>query len=194
MRPKAYIASPFFNDQQCETVTDLESLLGQLDYEVYSPSREGIVLKPDSPAIDRMRVLTENIENIDKSNLIVANTDGDSIHTILSAEELDWCTSNLPHVIWRKLTKLISRDPGTVWELGYGFGSAYDYSDICRVILTYSSQGFNINVMMRESVSAHAKSKDLLNQMLVELRPAFPWNAQFVEDFRKRYYHDYKVF
>ena len=48
---KIYIASPFFNDRECEVLSEVETLLKSRDLDVYSPreheERDGNVGKPE---------------------------------------------------------------------------------------------------------------------------------------------------
>jgi nucleoside 2-deoxyribosyltransferase len=51
------------------------------------------------------------------------------------------------------------RDPGTTWEVGFGYAKRIP-------IITYTDQGFGLNVMIQKCVSAHVKGIDMLKEYL----------------------------
>lgn len=197
--PTVYIASPYFSDDQRDTVHKIEEILGRLGYKSYSPFRDGITLKPDSQPVDRVRVFQENKRAIEEADIILACTDGKSVaslgemalHELRSALQAKGGTGA---DIANFLSKLIDRDPGTIWELGYAHG-------IGKFAFTFSRRGFDQNVMIAEGVLCHVKSFDEVTDVLVQLRPvAGNLHARTEEvtavmgKIRFLYKRDYRVF
>lgn len=206
---KAYIASPFFNDRERTLVKELETLLPNLGIDTYSPSRDGIILKPDSDSKSRMEVLEENKRAIHECDFVLANTDGDSLKTILPDKvlvDLLAVLNRYRESYWignkefSAIGRLVSRDPGTYWELGYAHA-------IGKHIITYSQYGFDVNVMIGESCVAHTKSWDELKEALMLFKQAAtltPLRGTVVKseyllnpywsELQKKFKRDYKVF
>lgn len=86
---KVYIAGPFFNEQQLETVQKIEHILLRADIEFFSPRREGILLHMDKADAESMydHIFRKNVEQLHECDTIVAIID--------------------------------DRDIGTIWEIGY---------------------------------------------------------------------------
>lgn len=90
---KIYIASPFFNDRECEVLSEVETLLKSRDLDVYSPreheERDGNVGKPEWSK-----------ETFEKDKAAI-----------------DWCDI-VVMLYWGNYS-----DSGTAWECGYAFGT-----------------------------------------------------------------------
>jgi nucleoside 2-deoxyribosyltransferase len=103
---KIYLAGPFFNPEQIQTVAAVEDMLDQLDLDYFSPRSGGVILK-DLPLEER----AAKAQQVYEENIV----------------HLEWCDVVLGIVD--------DRDPGTYWELGYGLGkgkrlvtyTAHDY-------------------------------------------------------------------
>lgn len=97
LKDPIYLASGFFTDQQRETLTEFETLLGKQGKNFYSPRNHSVNFadsKNKAAVIEE--IFNSNVENIDEST---------SAHFFLD-------TSNRGQY-----------DIGTVWELGYAVGS-----------------------------------------------------------------------
>jgi nucleoside 2-deoxyribosyltransferase len=103
---KIYLAGPFFNPQQLNTVKTIEDILDRLDLIYFSPRQGGVILKDltfEERAIQANRVYKENVDRLNWCDVVLAIID--------------------------------DRDPGTYWELGYGLAkgkrlvtyTAHDY-------------------------------------------------------------------
>lgn len=69
---RIYIASPFFNEEEIDRVKKMEIVLESRGYDVYSPMRDGVILKPDATPEERLATYKENIEEVMKCDLLVA--------------------------------------------------------------------------------------------------------------------------
>jgi len=93
-----YLASSWFTPKMREILDILESELSSRDnISLYSPRRDGIVLPPNQKHDTSLResIFKENIENIIKADLVLANID---------------CTDSY-------------NDPGTIYEVGYAMAN-----------------------------------------------------------------------
>lgn len=73
-KPLVYLASEFKSDKAKKLVALMEDTIIHAGYVVFSPSRDGVVMKPDEQP-DRKRMLEEHTDNIELCSLIVANLD-----------------------------------------------------------------------------------------------------------------------
>lgn len=69
---KVYIASPFFNEDQINHVKNMEVVLESRGYDVYSPMRDGVVLKPDATVHERLATYYENLRAMNEADFMVA--------------------------------------------------------------------------------------------------------------------------
>ena len=100
-----YIAGPFFNPEQCSSISKIENLLSFLDISFFSPRSAGVLLdmNQEDKRKNYDRIYQLNVDNIKKADTIVAVID--------------------------------DRDIGTIWEIGYAAAlgkdiityTAYDY-------------------------------------------------------------------
>lgn len=81
---KAYIASPFFNEEQLERVKYIEELLKLYNIEFFSP-RTDTYVKPNSTDEERKKAFHDNLKAIRNSSFIIAVTDGKDIGTMFEA-------------------------------------------------------------------------------------------------------------
>lgn len=76
-----------------------------------------------------------------------------STRRIFNKNVLEMTQSNL------MLAVIDGRDTGTVWEIGFAYASGIP-------VITYSDQGYGVNVMIKECVWAHAKGLARLAEVL----------------------------
>jgi nucleoside 2-deoxyribosyltransferase len=81
---KAYIASPFFNEEQLERVKFIEEVLKKIGFEYFSPRLDTYV-KPDSTQTEREIAFNDNLRGIEKADFIIVVTDGKDVGTIFEA-------------------------------------------------------------------------------------------------------------
>ena len=80
-KTKVYIAAPFFNADQINVVEQIKFVLSQWGIEYYSPKDE-LLCKPDSSKQEREKAFSSNLEAIEKSDYVIAVTDGKDMGTI----------------------------------------------------------------------------------------------------------------
>lgn len=79
---KIYLAGPFFNDQQVLLVKDLENFLESKGHRLYSPMKDGGLLKKGDSPSTKVRIFAENVGAIKWSDLVVAIIDDRDSGTI----------------------------------------------------------------------------------------------------------------
>jgi len=89
---KIYIAAPFFNEEQLNTVKLIEIMLEENDIEYFSPRSEGVLIEmtPEEKERKMIEIFDSNIDNLEECDAMIAIID-------------DW-------------------DTGTVFEIGYFYG------------------------------------------------------------------------
>lgn len=124
-----YLASPFFNEQQIEREEYVKKILRNSGYSVYSPRENGI-LTPDATDEVRTKIFTENCEAIQRSDKVLAITDGKDIGTIWEA--------GYAYGIGKKVVyyaETLGDNPFNVMLGKSGIGvalSRYEIMDMCR--------------------------------------------------------------
>lgn len=81
---KVYFASPFFTDEQVEREERLKSGLRKLGFDVFSP-KEFFKVSTETTHEMRRKVFLENLNQIEKCDIIFAVTDGKDVGTIWEA-------------------------------------------------------------------------------------------------------------
>lgn len=81
---KAYIASPFFNEEQLERVKFIEESLKKTGFEYFSPRLDTYV-KPDSNQSEREVAFRDNLRGIENADFIIVVTDGKDVGTMFEA-------------------------------------------------------------------------------------------------------------
>tara|TARA_X000001388_G_C2217875_1_gene117992 strand:- start:414 stop:977 length:564 start_codon:yes stop_codon:yes gene_type:complete len=131
---KIYLAGPFFNEKQIETISTIESEFDKYGFDYFSPRKSGGVishLSPEDRLKESKRIYDSNISAMIDANVLFAIVDG--------------------------------RDTGTVYEMGY-FRALTDHfkykSELSaveqkRYSITYTNENFGLNIMLKESVDAH---------------------------------------
>jgi nucleoside 2-deoxyribosyltransferase len=83
MKPLVYLAAPFFNAEQLETVEKLESIINESGWKLFSPRlgdnslvMNAVYARKELPSDDlRLKVFTDNVVSIDHSDLMLAVVD-----------------------------------------------------------------------------------------------------------------------
>jgi nucleoside deoxyribosyltransferase len=131
---RIYLAGPFFNDKQNETISRIEDEFDKHGFSYFSPRKSGGViahLSPEDRIKESKRIYDKNVEEMINANILFAVVDG--------------------------------RDTGTVYEMGY-FKALADHfkykneksaAEHKRYSITYTNENFGLNVMLKESVDAH---------------------------------------
>tara|TARA_R110002049_G_scaffold80104_3_gene203849 strand:- start:825 stop:1394 length:570 start_codon:yes stop_codon:yes gene_type:complete len=134
MTMKIYLAGPFFNPKQIETIEAIEKEFDKYGFDYFSPRKSGGVISHLSPE-DRTKasksIYDSNISAMIDANVLFAIVDG--------------------------------RDTGTVYEMGYfraltdhfKFKSENSAAEHKRYSITYTNENFGLNIMLKESVDAH---------------------------------------
>tara|TARA_R110001583_G_scaffold92879_1_gene235600 strand:+ start:328 stop:897 length:570 start_codon:yes stop_codon:yes gene_type:complete len=134
MTMKIYLAGPFFNEKQIETISAIEAEFDRYGLEYFSPRKSGGVishLSLEDRTKESKRIYDSNVSAMIDANVLFAIVDG--------------------------------RDTGTVYEMGY-FKALADHfkykSDLSadehkRYSITYTNENFGLNIMLKESVDAH---------------------------------------
>lgn len=164
--PKVYLAAPFFNPQQVKIVSDLENLILQSGWRMFSPRKgeaavemnnliqkkiaqrkviesgimpPGIMIPDPSPEL-RLRVFGDNVDNIDDADLLLAVVD--------------------------------DRDSGVMFEIGYAFRAHVP-------IVTYTANNYGSNLMLAHSIIGHTKTLEDVAEVLRIGNPALALNRDF---------------
>lgn len=82
MNNLVYLAGPFFSDRQKSIIDNIETIIRETGFNVYSPMKECLFEKGKT---DPNKIFVDNIEQICKSCMIVAITDGKDVGTIFEA-------------------------------------------------------------------------------------------------------------
>ncbi len=148
---RIYLAGPFFNDKQNETISRIEDEFDKHGFSYFSPRKSGGViahLSPEDRIKESKRIYDKNVEEMINANILFAVVDG--------------------------------RDTGTVYEMGY-FKSLDDHGvskggylkDLFqsrRFSVTYTDENFGLNIMLKESVAAHVVGEEDLEKFCGSLR------------------------
>ena len=184
---KVYLASGSLNDDQKRVISELEILIEGIGCELFSPSRDGITINRDSTPRDWNQVLKENVTKLEWCSIVVAATDGVSVKSQIGGYYNDFTSAwkgilrpqlggEVVSEIESGLSRILARDVGTVWEMGYAYGSG-------KTIVSYSDKGYGQNVLVTESVLAHCTCMNELRDVLLELKKVDPYliNEETVE-------------
>tara|TARA_R110001599_G_scaffold286600_3_gene489147 strand:+ start:115 stop:678 length:564 start_codon:yes stop_codon:yes gene_type:complete len=131
---KIYLAGPFFNKQQLETIESIEAELDKYGFDYFSPRKGGGVLShlsPEDRTKESKRIYDSNVSEMINANVLLAVVD--------------------------------DHDTGTVYEMGYfraltdhfKYKSEMSASAAQRYSITFTNQNFGLNIMLKESVDAH---------------------------------------
>ena len=127
-----YIAAPFFNAEQLQSVKTVENILGRAGMKFFSPRLHGVNVKELSPEEQKSgsvmaKVFESNVSNLNDANLLLACIDKDPGQR--------------------------NGDAGTMFELGYYSAVATPNGQMrCPTALSWSARGATTNLMIREVV------------------------------------------
>jgi len=140
-----YIAAPFFSHKQLAIVEEVEKLIHEVGLVYYSPRSDGI-LQSMTPA-ERIA----QAPKIFKTNCVhVANADA-------------------------VLALLDDHDTGTYWEMGFAYAiRRYNLQQHWYRIFAFTTQRPTLNVMLQQSVDAHACGLEELKTMLTSFAQGKP--------------------
>ncbi len=124
METRMYLAGPFFNHEQKLHMQMIEQTLKRNHIQFFSPRIEGGTLKPKASEGARMAILDMNVKGILESTCVLAvldwlNPSGCEVRLIKSEER----QLGYSHSTHYKSPPLNMPDTGTVWELGYAYGT-----------------------------------------------------------------------
>ncbi len=148
---KIYLAGPFFNDAQRSLIKALEMTLERVGYEVWSPSRDGIALRPDASNEDQKKVFDMNYHAINTCDMMVAVLEPNDTRIVDAA--IATHTDTEPSTGMRVEFALLLKDKrlpqysdiGTVWEMGI----AYEQGK--PTVAYYESHASRPNLMLAKS-------------------------------------------
>lgn len=111
-----YIAAPFFNDEQLETVKSIETELREQGVKFFSPRSEGVLvdLAPSERGQHLKVMYDSNIKNMMECNTMLAVVDG--------------------------------RDIGTMFEIGFFTSKRLSQKDNLLITFTNNSFGLNVMI------------------------------------------------
>jgi len=79
---RIYLASPFWTQVDKDLINKIEYLAMEYNHELYSPSRDGIILNKDDMGKNSKKVFDENIRAIEWSDTVIVVIDGRDQGTI----------------------------------------------------------------------------------------------------------------
>ncbi len=165
---KIYLAGPFFNDAQRSLIRNLEKTLETIGYEVWSPSRDGIALRPDASNEDQKKVFDMNYHAINTCDMMVAvlepnDTRGMDAAIATFNDVVRSSHMRLEFALQLKDKRLPQySDIGTVWEMGI----AYEQGK--PTVAYYDSAASRPNLMLAKSCHGMAIGVGQLGSMLVK--------------------------
>ena len=121
-----YLASPFFNDEQINREESIKKTLRGYGFTVYAPREHGIVGSLASQEAVTS-TFNSNVEAIDNSRMVLANTDGKDIGTIWEAGYA--YGNNIPIVYY---AETLGNNPFNIMLSESGVGIFKDYTSFCK--------------------------------------------------------------
>lgn len=164
--PKVYLAAPFFNKEQVQLVQDLEHVINQSGWRMFSPRKGENALEmnrmiqayqewrsfenaeserpapPQPSAALRLCVFNDNWMNIDDADLMLAVID--------------------------------NFDVGVMWEVGYAYARQVP-------IVTYTNKDYGCNLMLAHSIVGHLKDLRSAEDVLEIGNPALSMHSSVAE-------------
>jgi nucleoside 2-deoxyribosyltransferase len=137
---RVYIAAPFFTPEQLEIVQDTEDLLTSMEIDFFSPRSFGVIknMNEEEKAARMKQIYDQNIEELEKCNVYIFHVD--------------------------------YPDTGTSFEIGYAAcKTANIYKDEItkdHFLITLSTLGKPVNVMLRYCIDAHCINHEGLEEVL----------------------------
>lgn len=148
MKPRIYIAAPFFNSEQVRIVAMIEGLIKSFDFPFYSPRLDSgsRLLSPEDRKIREkwQPVLHSNIDELDKADLILAVLE----YAMPQGYSLFAGRSHIDVV--GEMKKLELPDNGVVFECGYAYARGKS------IIGFHSTKPLDeMNLMLSHTMSGH---------------------------------------
>jgi nucleoside 2-deoxyribosyltransferase len=132
-----YIASPFFTPKQLAKVDAVEKLIYESGLRYYSPRSDGVLMNLKP---EERKAQAGKIFKLNCGNIIHA----DAVLAILD-----------------------EHDTGTYWEMGFAYAiRRYNMATNTFRVFSYTTERPTINVMLQQSVDAHAYGLDELKMLL----------------------------
>ena len=164
-KPKIYLAAPFFNAEQVALVDQLEALVLDLGFELFSP-RKG------ENAVEMNRMLS-NIREYHKLNEI--NPTQAKMETGELLPPPPGPSDELRRAVFRDnweniddadlvVAVIDNFDVGVMWELGYAYARHVP-------VVTHTAHNYGCNLMLAHSIIGHTKS---LSELSLVLEIAMP--------------------
>lgn len=75
---KIYIASGWFSKEQVIRLKEMEDVVQELNFDMYSPRKESIY----KPGDDHKAIVRANVANLHKCNMVLASTEGKDMGTL----------------------------------------------------------------------------------------------------------------
>ena len=110
---RVYLAGPFFNEEQIERIDYIEDLLDRLGFDIFSP-RQASRIKPNCTKEDMIKTFNGNIDNIDKSDFVLAILDGNDTGTMF---ECGYAYSKKIPVLYFNETRPADKGPNLMLAL-----------------------------------------------------------------------------
>ena len=138
-----YLAGPFFNDPQIETISTLEKILERSGVPYYSPRQHGVLSPATSSDEERANIFTDNENAIIEASLVLAVTE----YALPDGETL----ALVKRIPVPYETEIKMPDQGTVYETGFarglktpviGFHRLDNPKESLNVMLTEGFEGF----------------------------------------------------
>lgn len=170
---RIYLAGPGFDDEQLRVIHNLEELLeDKLGFEVYSPFRDGITLKPNSSMEDRDKVFEENVNEIYKSDILIAISDTRDTGTIFEQG-----------VFYSKWMKEKNDVKARIDILGdsaiMSLSEFHIYESVKpRMILFTEKYRENISVMLSGACMAYCAGYEELTDLMNKIKEEGLWNVK----------------
>lgn len=165
--PKVYLAAPFFNAEQLELVVNLESLIADAGWNMFSPRRgENAVEMNEIILKKKMRkaVIDEQIKRG-----IVTEAAYDSLAKLDPPVDLRMKVFNDNCVNVDDADLLLAVidnfDVGVMFEVGYAFARHVP-------IVTHTAKNYGCNLMLAHSIVGHTKTLNAVQDVLEIGNPA----------------------
>ena len=146
---RTYLAGPFFNPLQKKLIKTLENLIDEERIDLYSPSRDSIVINQDTTSQELQETFKRNYEEIDKADFMIAILDYPGSALTIGADSSK---------------KVSLPDSGTMWELGYAYAKGKP------VIGVFTEPPAKMNLMLKECLTAVTIGTNKLPKIIEEVK------------------------
>jgi len=158
--PRIYLAAPFFTPEQLSFVTDIEKLIIDAGYDLFSPRLGGNALE-----MNEQIAAQKKWDNDKRLRRTSPKTTGEPRPPKPSppSQELrravfndNWMNIDDADLV---VAVIDDRDVGTVWEMGYAFAKHVP-------IITTTRADYGMNLMLAECIIGHTKTLEELSAAL----------------------------